>query len=114
MSQQHDQTASDPTADVGLRELQRIIEAMYLERDVERGIDGTFMWLMEEVGELAAALRSGHKDAAAEEFADVLAWLATIANVAGVDLAAAVHAKYGRGCPGCGTIPCTCSEQEKP
>ncbi len=100
--------------DMGLRELQIAIEAMYLDRDVARGIDGTFMWLMEEVGELAAALRSGDRKLIAEEFADVLAWLATIANVAGVDLATAVRAKYGKGCPGCGQVPCVCSEAEKP
>ncbi|NMC20734.1 MAG: nucleotide pyrophosphohydrolase, partial [Thermogutta sp.] len=35
---------------------------MYYRKDVARGIDGTFMWLMEEVGELAAALRSGTQE----------------------------------------------------
>ena len=38
----------------------------------------------------------------------------TIANVAGVDLAAAVHDKYGAGCPGCGHLLCTCDDAEKP
>jgi len=102
------------TTDLGLGELQSLIRAMYLVRDVDRGIDGTFMWLMEEIGELAAALRSGDRDQVAEEFADVLAWLATIANVAQVDLANAVRRKYGKGCPGCGKVPCTCSVEEKP
>ena len=73
---------------------------MYMEKDVERGIDGTFMWLMEEVGELAAALRSGSEADKSEEFADVLAWLTTIANVAGIDLNDAIRGKYGGGCPG--------------
>ena len=48
------------------------------------------------------------------EFADVLAWLATLANIAGVDLEAAVRAKYGGGCPGCGKTPCACAQTEKP
>jgi NTP pyrophosphatase (non-canonical NTP hydrolase) len=87
---------------------------MYLEKDVARGVDGTFMWLMEEVGELAAALREGTAAEQAAEFADVLAWLSTIANVAGVDLTAAVAEKYGSGCPGCGLLVCTCSDSEKP
>lgn len=87
---------------------------MYLEKDLARGIDGTFMWLMEEVGELAGALRSGTRQQQAEEFADVLAWLATIANVAGVDLAEAVTAKYRSGCPGCGELVCVCADAEKP
>lgn len=87
---------------------------MYLEKDQARGVDGTFMWLMEEVGELAAALRDGDPQNLAEEFADVLAWLTTIANVAGVDLNAALVAKYGSGCPGCGKYVCSCADSEKP
>ena len=73
-----------------LADFQDLIRAMYFEKDVARGIDGTFMWLMEEIGELAAALRGGTHEERLGEFADVLAWLATIANVAGVDLAEAV------------------------
>ena len=52
--------------------------------------------------------------ATAAEFADVLAWLATLVNAAGVDLEGAVRAKYGAGCPGCGRIPCACGVEEKP
>ena len=87
---------------------------MYLEKDLARGIDGTFMWLMEEVGELAAALRSGTHEDKLEEFADVIAWLTTIANVANIDLTEAVTGKYGAGCPGCGQYLCTCDSAEKP
>ena len=99
---------------ITIAEFQQLIRDMYLEKDVARGIDGTFMWLMEEVGELASALRSGTQEERAAEFADVLAWLATIANVAGVDLAAAVAAKYGSGCPGCGKLVCVCADSGKP
>ena len=95
-------------------DFQALIRKMYYEKDVARGIDGTFMWLMEEVGELAAALRSGTQEERALEFADVLAWLATIANVANVDLAAAVQKKYGAGCPGCGQFVCACPDEGKP
>ncbi len=97
-----------------LGRLQERIRSLYGVKDAERGVEGTFMWLMEEVGELSAALRGGDRQAQAEEFADVLAWLATIANVAGVDLEAALQAKYGSGCPGCGKTPCVCSPREKP
>jgi len=72
------------------------------------------MWLMEEVGELAAALRDGTHEQRMDEFADVLAWLTTIANVVGVDLTEAVNRKYGSGCPGCGRLACTCPDAEKP
>ena len=98
-----------------LCELQSLIRTMYGAKDEARGASGTFMWLMEEVGELAAALRDGSsKEELAAEFADVLAWLATIANVAGVDLDEALRRKYGQGCPGCSQYICVCSPEEKP
>ncbi len=106
-------TESSPP-DVSFRELQSLIRKMYFEKDEERGVDGTFMWLMEEVGELAAALRQGTHQEKCGEFADVIAWLATIANVAGVDLGAALHDKYGSGCPGCDKFVCDCPIDEKP
>jgi uncharacterized protein YabN with tetrapyrrole methylase and pyrophosphatase domain len=68
----------------------------------------------EEIGELATALRSGSHEEQALEFADVFAWLATIANVVDVDLEAAIARKYGGGCPGCGQLACTCPDAEKP
>jgi NTP pyrophosphatase (non-canonical NTP hydrolase) len=105
-------TAQDET--LTLAALQELIETMYSSKDEARGIDGTFMWLVEEVGELAAALREGDREEVAAEFADVLAWLATIANVAGIDLTQAVLEKYGRGCPGCGEMTCRCDIAEKP
>jgi NTP pyrophosphatase (non-canonical NTP hydrolase) len=97
-----------------LSQLQSLIKTMYSSKDEQRGVDGTFMWLMEEVGELAAALREGTPQELAYEFADVLAWLATIANVAGVDLERAVMEKYGNGCPDCGGMVCECGIEEKP
>lgn len=112
MTDRDSQTSHE--SDVGFREFQRLIRDMYLEKDVARGIDGTFMWLVEEVGELASSLREGTAEEQAAEFADVLAWLTTIANVAGVDLADAVRRKYGSGCPGCGLLCCTCDDSEKP
>ena len=87
---------------------------MYFTKDEARGIDGTFMWLMEEIGELAAALRDGSLADRQEEFADVLAWLATITNVSGVDLTEAVTRKYGSGCPGCQQFVCCCPDDGKP
>jgi NTP pyrophosphatase (non-canonical NTP hydrolase) len=105
---------SESLVPLSLQDFQSLIRRMYLEKDIARGVDGTFMWLMEEVGELAAALREGTHDEQAAEFADVLAWLTTIANVVGVDLAEAVRQKYGAGCPGCGQLVCTCDDAGKP
>ncbi len=107
MNQQDDQAVS-------LAEFQQLIRQMYYEKDTSRGVDGTFMWLMEEVGELAAALREGTRQEQMEEFADVLAWLTTIANVVDIDLTQAVSAKYGTGCPGCGSLVCRCPDEGKP
>lgn len=104
---------TDP-APLSLRDLQSLIRQMYGAKDAARGVEGTFMWLMEEVGELSAALREGDHQALTLEFADVLAWLATIANVAGVDLESAVRQKYGNGCPGCGQFLCRCDISAKP
>ncbi|HMO14221.1 MAG TPA: MazG nucleotide pyrophosphohydrolase domain-containing protein [Pirellulaceae bacterium] len=108
------QTSQQPIVDISLREFQQLIRSMYHEKDVARGIEGTFMWLMEEIGELAAALRENDLENRREEFADVLAWLATIANVAQVDLAEAVSKKYGTGCPGCHKLICICADSIKP
>ncbi|MDA7950785.1 MAG: nucleotide pyrophosphohydrolase [Pirellulaceae bacterium] len=101
-------------ADLSLQKFQHHIREMYLEKDIERGIDGTFMWLVEEIGELATALREGTKEELAAEFADVIAWLTTIANVAEIDLTQALLEKYGSGCPGCQQLVCDCSAKEKP
>jgi NTP pyrophosphatase (non-canonical NTP hydrolase) len=92
-----------------LAELQQRIRELFGAKDARRGVEGTFMWFMEEVGELSAALRQGEdRSELALEFADVLAWLATLANIAGVDLEEAMARKYGRGCPRCGAAPCLC------
>ena len=107
-------SSAAPRSEITLSEFQQLIRRMYLEKDIARGIDGTFMWLMEEVGELASALRKGTHEERTLEFADVLAWLATIANVAGVDLTEAIMQKYGSGCPGCGRFVCTCPDAGKP
>ncbi len=97
-----------------LSALQRMILQMYGEKDAARGDAATFLWLTEEFGELATALRSGTRDELAAEMADVLAWLATLANIRGIELEDAVIRKYGRACPGCQCVPCVCDPAEKP
>jgi len=91
-----------------IEDFQRRIEEIYYARDSARGLAGTHMWFCEEVGELTRALRRGHADELEGEFADVLAWLSTLASIAGVDLQAAAERKYGDGCPRCSSIPCAC------
>jgi len=87
---------------ITIQQLQQHIRARYHDTDAARGTPGTFMWLIEEVGELATALQEVAKPDATpaerrnldEEFADVLAWLCTLANINRVDLEAAVREKY--------------------
>jgi len=70
------------------------IRGRYFESDDARGTPGTFMWFIEEIGELATALHGDDRDNLAEEFADVIAWLCTLANINDVDLEAALREKY--------------------
>lgn len=91
-----------------IAEFQRLIERIYYERDAARGLHATHMWFAEECGELTRALRRNERKNLEEEFADVLAWLSTLASIAGVDLEACAAAKYARGCPRCQSAPCAC------
>ncbi len=97
-----------------LGQFQERIRTLFGAKDARRGVEGTFMWFLEEVGELSAALRGGTHDERTLEFADVLAWLVTLANCSGVDLDEAVRRKYGEGCPGCRQTPCVCEAAYKP
>lgn len=92
-----------------IKEFQKRIEELYFEKDSKRGLEGTFMWFAEEFGELTRALRRGHTDELEGEFADVLAWLSSLASIAGVDLEQAARNKYEKGCPRCDAVPCSCA-----
>ncbi len=94
-------------ASMEISELQAALRRTYYRRDARRGRVGTFLWLAEEVGELARALRGGERDQLVHEFGDVLAWLGSLANLVGVDLEEAA-ARYAAGCPRCGRSPCAC------
>lgn len=106
--------SESPHGGLTLGAFQRLIRDTYGAKDAARGDAGTFLWLAEEFGELATALRSGTREELALEMADVLAWLVTLANVRGIDLEAAVWQKYGRACPACDRVPCACDPAEKP
>ena len=93
-----------------IRAFQQLIERMYSERDRRRGAAKTFLWFAEEVGELASAVAGDDQRNKADEFADVFAWLVTLANVEGVDLQDAIR-KFTEGCPGCGQMVCVCEEK---
>ncbi len=90
-----------------VRELQTTMARTYLERDAARGVDATFRWLTEEVGELARAIRKDDRANLEHEFSDALAWIMSLANLLDVDLEQ-VMARYADGCPKCGASPCGC------
>jgi NTP pyrophosphatase (non-canonical NTP hydrolase) len=90
-----------------LSELQQAMQDIYGKRDASRGVDATFRWLTEEVGEVARALRTGDRENLEHELSDALAWLASLANLVEVDLAAASE-RYRDGCPKCKHTPCEC------
>ena len=90
-----------------LAEFQDVIHRTYAERDRARGIAASVAWLTEELGELAQAVRKGTPDQQLHELADVLAWLASVADQLGLSLDDAT-ARYAGGCPRCGAVPCAC------
>ena len=99
-----------------LDEWQKLIEQIYLKKDKKRGLAWSYAWLVEEIGELGAELRKldlneenkqKNSEYLHEEFADCLAWLSTLASMAGIRLEDAKK-RYENGCPYCKEIPCAC------
>ena len=93
---------------LSLRSIQEILRGIFLNKDSARGIDGTFMYFVSEVGELAEALRTGED--IEKEFADSLAWLISVANLAGIDFEEVMR-KYYLICPDCKSNPCKCNSK---
>lgn len=85
-----------------------MMRRIYFHRDSERGKGGTYGWLVEEVEELGEALKELDVRALEDEFADVFAWLASLANVVNIDLEKAALAKYINTCPKCQKARCEC------
>lgn len=93
---------------MSLRELQRIIAETYLERDRERGVEKTLLWMISEAGEVVDAYLKRDSGQIRGEVSDLLAWLLSFCNLVGVDLEEVFLERYGRGCPRCGLRPCAC------
>jgi NTP pyrophosphatase (non-canonical NTP hydrolase) len=87
-----------------------MMRKLYFKRDFERGLNGTYKWLVDEVAELGEELRKGtNKESTEKEFADVIAWLASLANITGIDLEKAAINKYNHKCPKFQQSPCQCT-----
>ena len=85
---------------------------LYYERDKKRGKNRTFMWLVEEIGELSQALNrkkdEDDLDDIGFEFADIFAWLCSLANILNLNLEEYSIKKYNFQCPKCKKNPCDC------
>ena len=92
-----------------IHEFQEMMKRLYVHRDSERGEKGTYEWLVDEVAELGEAIEEEDMEAAEKEFADVIAWLASLANIIGIDLEKAAIEKYSCKCPKCQKAPCQCT-----
>ena len=92
-----------------IHEFQEMMKRLYFKRDSERGVNGTYKWLVDEVAELGEELKGTDKAATEKEFADVIAWLASLANIMGIDLEKAAINKYSNKCPKCQQSPCQCT-----
>ena len=92
-----------------IREFQDMMKHLYFKRDAERGVNETYNWLVDEVAELGEELKGTDKEATEKEFADVIAWLASLANIMGIDLEQAALNKYNNKCPKCQGSPCKCT-----
>jgi NTP pyrophosphatase (non-canonical NTP hydrolase) len=86
-----------------------MMKRLYFHRDSERGVKGTYDWLVNELRELGEALEEKDKEAVEKEFADVIAWLASLANISGIDRERAAVNKYSGKCPKCQRSPCQCA-----
>lgn len=100
-----------------ISEFQDLMKALYFERDKDRGFSKIFLWIIEEVGELAEALRKYQesnidkkefKKNIEMELADVIAWLTSLANVLEIDIESVLFEKYPNICPKCRENPCNC------
>lgn len=92
-----------------IREFQEMMKRLYIKKDTERGVKANYEWLADEIRELGEALEGTDKDATEKEFADVIAWLASLANVTGIDLEKTALNKYPDKCPKCQHSPCQCT-----
>jgi len=99
------------TKNKAVHEFQDLMREIYFRRDKVRGVHGTLLWMISEVGEFTGAVLERDQKTMADEAADIFAWLCSACNLLGVDLEKASFEKYGEGCPKCCQTPCRCQEK---
>ncbi|TFF85842.1 MAG: nucleotide pyrophosphohydrolase [Promethearchaeota archaeon] len=95
-----------------IREFQDLIRELYFHQDSKRGFNKCFFWFVEEIGELASALKEEELNIEfiGAEMADIIAWVFTLANLLNIDIETALMKKYPNKCPKCGSNPCICNK----
>jgi NTP pyrophosphatase (non-canonical NTP hydrolase) len=98
-----------------ISDFQEKIRYLYLENDKRRGIKSTFIWLVEEIGELATLLNNEKLEIQeiSEELSDIFAWTLSIANLLNIEMEPALSLKYPNKCIKCGEAPCQCNDKHK-
>ena len=93
-----------------ISEFQALLKKLYLHKDLNRGIKSTYIWLIEEIGELATLINAQELDKKkiSEELADIIAWTISIANTLNIDIEEAISSKYPNKCKKCNSSPCNC------
>jgi len=96
-----------------ISEFQDLMKELYFKKDYKRGVKNTFIWLVEEIGELATLLKKDNIDTnkISEELADIIAWTNSLANLLNIDLEHALFSKYPNQCKKCGNKPCRCKNE---
>jgi NTP pyrophosphatase (non-canonical NTP hydrolase) len=95
-----------------IRKFQALMRQLYIHQDQKRGLENTFIWLVEEIGELANCLNKKNieKSNIEEELSDVIAWTFSLANLLEIDLETALKENYPDRCKKCESNPCRCSK----
>ncbi|MBY9005431.1 MAG: nucleotide pyrophosphohydrolase [Candidatus Lokiarchaeota archaeon] len=98
-----------------INEFQNLMKELYFHQDSKRGIEKTFIWLVEEVGELASNLLLDNLDKRKieNEMADIVAWICSLANLLNIKLEDALFNKYPNKCIKCDSNPCICDSSRK-
>lgn len=93
-----------------ISDFQNLMKELYYHQDSKRGIKSTFIWLVEEIGELGNIVKNQviNKQMASEEIADIIAWTNSLANLLGIDIESALFDKYPNKCGKCNSNPCQC------
>ena len=96
-------------------EFQNLMKTLYFHQDLKRGYEKSFIWLIEEIGELASILHMDilDKNKIKEEIADIFAWICSLANLLDIKVEEAVKEKYPGKCIKCSSNPCRCDELKK-